>query len=78
MKTISQLQKESKSAPKFILAAFDTDRYVFLHKDSTLFNIKITDKMSDAMYFSYGFDDENIKAKAWSISTGLEFIDITA
>ena len=75
---MSQLRKEAQAAPKFILAVFDTDRYVFIHKDCTLFNIKITDKISDAMHFSYGFDDENIRAKAWSISTGLEFIDIKA
>ena len=78
MKTIAQLQKEAHAAPIFILAAFDTDRYVFIHKDSVLFNIKITDKISDAMPFSYGFDDENIKAKAWSISTGMDFIAIPA
>jgi hypothetical protein len=78
MSTISQLQKQANAAPKFILAAFDTDRYVFLHKDTTLFNIKITDKISDAMPFSYGFDDEEIKEKAWSISTGMDFIAIPA
>lgn len=78
MERIKQLQKEAKKAPIFILAAFDTDRYVFLHKDATLTNIKITDKISDAMPFSYGFDDETIKERAWSISAKMDFIAIPA
>jgi hypothetical protein len=78
MKTHSQLRKEAEKAPIFILAAFDTDRYVFLHKDTTLTNIKITDKISDAMPFRYGFDDEVIKEKAWSISAKMDFIAIPA
>ncbi len=78
MATIKQLQKQAKKAPIFILAAFDTDRYVFLHKDTTSTHIKITDKISDAMPFSYGFDDEAIKEKAWSISANMDFMAIPA
>lgn len=78
MKTLAKLQKEAQAAPIFILAAFDIDRYVFLHKDTTLSHIKITDKISDAMPFAYGFDDETVKEKAWSISTGMDFIAIPA
>lgn len=78
MKTIAQYQKDARNAPKFILAAFDIDKYVFLHKDTTLSKILITDKISDAMAFSYGFDDETIKEKAWSISAKMDFIAISA
>lgn len=79
MKTITQLQKEAKKAKKYIIAAFnpETGGYVFVaNKKYT--DSDMTEKISHAALYSEGFDDLAIKEKAWSLSTGFDFIAIPA
>lgn len=75
MKTIATLQKESKKAPKFLLIAFNpaTGGYVYVSE-----KMNITEDVKQAAKYSVGFDDESVKEKAWSISTGYEFMAIPA
>jgi len=75
MKTISTLQKEAKKAAKFILVAFNKTTGGYVYVSNTL---GITDNIKHAMKYSIGFDDEAIKAKAMSLSTGYEFTAINA
>ena len=75
MKTIATLQKESKKAPKFILCAFNpsTGGFVYISND-----MKVTPDVKQAAKYSVGFDDETVKEKAFTISTGYEFMAIPA
>lgn len=74
-----KIKKQANQAPKFILAAFDMELqgYVFV-ADKNKVDSELTVNVSKALAFSYGFDDETIKEKAWSLSTGREFMAIPA
>lgn len=73
MATISQLQKQAQSAPKFVLFSdqFGFDMYF---ADPAKYAGIITDTVNEAQLFSVGFDNEEIKCKAWSLTTGYNFI----
>lgn len=77
--SISQLQKQAKAAPKFMLMAFNdlTGNYVFV-ADSAKVSEKLTENECNAAMFSYGFDDEAMKEKAWTLETGFNFMAIPA
>lgn len=79
MGTISQLKKQADNAPKFILVAYQNgkDNYVYV-ADRFKTECNLTENLKNALKFSYGFDDELIKEKAWSLSTGFEFMAIPA
>lgn len=80
LKTYSQLRKEAKKAPKFILTAWneETQSYIFVADRYKTGEHELTENIQNALNFDYGFDDEVIKEKSWSISTGFEFIAIKA
>lgn len=71
IKIMNKLQKQANKAPKFILIAFnpETGGYVFPSSAS-----ETTTTKSKAMKFSYEFDDETMKERAWSAATGLDFM----
>lgn len=71
MATIAQLQKEARKAPQFILMGFK-DGYTFYIADRNLCKDDGTVNINKAQKFSVGFDDEQRKAKAWSICFGVE------
>jgi len=77
MGTLSQLQKEAKKANKFVLAAFNSEleTYMFV-SDREKCDDELTVNISKAAMYSFGFDDETMKEKAWSLATGFDFIAV--
>lgn len=77
MSNLSKLQKEARKAKKFYLAAFNPElsAYVFV-SDKDKCKEDLTVNVSKAVLFSYGFDDEAMKEKAWSVATGFDFIAV--
>lgn len=75
MSNLSKLQKQAK--PKFMLTAWNSEleTYIFI-ADSEKCKEAMCVNISKALLFSYGFDDENIKEKAWSLATGFQFMAI--
>lgn len=72
MSTIAQLQKEARNAPKYILASNIFALYI-ADKALTGESEDTTTNKDHALKFSVGYDDEKMKSKAWSISTGIVF-----
>lgn len=77
MSNLSKLQNEAKKAKKFMLAAFnpELEGYVFV-ADREKCEEDLTVNISKASLYSYGFDDEAMKEKAWSLATGFDFMAI--
>lgn len=63
-KTFSQLQKEARTAPKYILKMDGLDLYV--HKKQGLTGCNITEDKKKALAFSVGFDNEEMKSGMWT------------
>lgn len=76
MATISQMQKQAKSAPKFVLIN-NTGHYIADMNIMAKLGIecvhRVTFHLHQALLFNVGFDDEKMKSRAWSISTGENF-----
>lgn len=72
---MKSLRKQAQEAPKFILVSFhpETGGYIFI-ADSNKCKETMSVNKKHALEFSYGFDDETIKEKAWSLATGFEFM----
>lgn len=72
MENLTNLQSLASAAPKFVLFSneFGFDMYF---ADPTKYAGIITDTPKEALEFSVGFDNEEIKRKAWSLSTGYNF-----
>jgi len=71
MKTISQLQKEAKAAPKFVLILNYNNKTCYIADTQTLTSLNLTSDVNKARQFSVGFDDENIKQRAWQMTAKL-------
>lgn len=63
-KTISQLRKEVKLAPKYVLKMDGLD--LFVAEKQGLTGCNITDDLNKAMKYSIGFDNEEMKAGIWT------------
>jgi hypothetical protein len=63
-KTISQLRKEAKLAPKYVLKMEGLDLYYSDRQPLSGFDV--TENIEKAMMFSVGFDNEEIKVGAIS------------
>lgn len=70
-KTFSQLRKEANDAPKYVLRSkqFGFDIYI---ADREKTDILITDTLGEALQFSVGFDNEEMKLSVWKLSTGFD------
>lgn len=71
MKTISQLQKEAKSAPKFVLTLTYQGENCFISDNQTLTSVNLVTDVDKARKFSVGFDDEKMKSRAWDMTAKL-------
>jgi hypothetical protein len=71
MATISQLQKLAKTAPKFVLVGTYQGKTCYIREDQTLTSLNLTTSTENARKFSVGFDDENMKSRAWSMTAKL-------
>ncbi len=71
MATISQLQKEAKLAPKFVLTLIYDGKTCFIREDQTLTSINLTQNAENARKFSVGYDDEQMKSRAWGATCKL-------
>lgn len=68
MKTIAQLQKESKQAPRYILE----NNGIYMADRSKTNGELFTDNVADAYWFNVGYDNELMKSRAWSLSLGVK------
>lgn len=73
MATLSELRKQAKAAPKFILTGQYNGQTVFIGEMKSLFDIPLVTQQEKAVQFSVGFDDERMKSRAWSISSKIDF-----
>ena len=71
MKTFAQQRKEAKQAPKFILKAIDRDIYIAEEQES-IFDCTLTDSKEQAMQFSVGFDNPDMKKAAWTYASKMQ------
>jgi hypothetical protein len=62
MKTLSQLRKEAKAAPKYVLKMDGLELYYADRQPLSGFNV--TENLNEAMLFSVCFDNEQIKVGA--------------
>jgi len=63
-KTISQLRKEAKLAPKYVLKMDGLD--LFVAEKQGLTGCNITEDVNKAIKYSVGFDNEEMKAGIWT------------
>lgn len=75
MATISQLRKEAKLAPKFVLTLTYDGKKCFIREDQTLTSINLTQNVDNARQFSVGYDDEQMKSRAWGMTVKLAGIN---
>lgn len=68
-KTMAQLRQEAKVAPKYVLYTneFGFDMYV---ADADKIDMPITDNVKEALWFSVGFDNPDMKLAGWKARTG--------
>lgn len=74
-KTISQLQKEARNAPKYVLSLTYQGKTCYIREDQTLTSVNLTTSTENARKFSVGFDDENMKSRAWGMTVKLAGIN---
>lgn len=67
--TISELKRAANSAPKFVLFTneFGEDMYI---ADAMKTPAVVTDNVQEALEYSVGFDNINLKLKYWCWVTG--------
>lgn len=67
MATINQLKAQANAAPKFVLFTneFGFDMYVAANESEGM-----TDNTKDALQYSAGFDNAEIKLAYWKFQTG--------
>lgn len=74
------MKKLAKQAPKFILTAYhpELENYVFA-ADKTKTNLEsiLTVNKTNALMFSIGFDNEEIKEKAYSAMCKISGLDLS-
>lgn len=70
MTTIAQAQKDARNAPKYILTSSIFALYI---ADKKFTDDETTTNKEHALKFSVGYDDEKMKSRAWSLSTGIVF-----
>lgn len=63
-KTIQQLRKEAKLAPKYVLKMDGLD--LFVAEKQGLTGCNITEDVNKAMMYSVGFDNEEMKTGIWT------------
>lgn len=72
----SDFRKQYNAAPKYVLGSLNEGDLIYVNNRKKVTDSKFTTDITKALKFSVGFDDDKIKAKAWSISTGLNFTAI--
>lgn len=71
MKTISQLQKEAKIAPKYVLTLNYKGVDCFISDTQTLTSVNLVSDVNKARQFSVGYDNEQIKLRGWGMTAKL-------
>ena len=67
---IQQLQNQANQAPKFVLMTNQYGYDLFIADKKLSGGLEATDNVNEALKFSVGFDDEQMKLKSWSGRTG--------
>ena len=70
MNTITQLQKQANDAAKFVLQLDGLD--LFVSDKQGLTGCNLTENVKQARKFSIGFDNVEIKVKAWTAAIQLQ------
>lgn len=76
MATLSELRKQAKAAPKFVLSSLINDIPVFIGDMRSLTDINVVSDVEEATKFSVGYDDENMKSRAWNMTAKLAGLNI--
>lgn len=72
MATLSQLRKEAKTAPKFILIGIINGNIFYIGQMKSLTDLPLVSDIESAVKFSVGFDDEQMKSRAWSMTAKMK------
>ncbi len=70
MKKQMSLRKQAQLAPKYVLKM---DGAGYLADEQKLSGVNFTDKVEDAMKFSIGFDNPELKTGIWNATARLYF-----
>jgi hypothetical protein len=66
--TITQLQKQARLAPKYVLHTNEFGYDIYIAGDTSI----ITDKIEEAVQYSVGFDNKEVKLGYWKAVTGYD------
>jgi len=75
MKTIAQHQKDARNAPKFVLVGTYQGKICYIREDQTLTSLNLTTSTENARKFSVGYDSEQMKSGAWSMTAKMAGLD---
>lgn len=76
MATLSELRKQAKLAPKFVLAGDFNGQSVFIGDMRSLSDVHMVSNVDNATKFSVGYDDENMKLRAWNMTAKLAGLNV--
>ncbi len=71
-KTMAQLRKAANAAPKYVLHSDEFGYDIYIADEQLTNGSPITDKLEEALKYSIGFDQKEMKLHYWRWHSGLD------
>jgi len=73
MSTVKQLRKQANEAPKYVLFTSQFGHNMFIaDEEKTGKGMIVTDNTTEALHYSVGFDNPEMKLAYWKFKTGYD------